>query len=110
MAYKFNIEAVIKLTIDLVLNITIPLIICTDLKSLYNCLVRLSTTQKKRLMVDFMCLRQSYKHREIAEIKWIEGNTNLANSITKSKACDTLKQLIDTNKVNINIIEWVERK
>ena len=57
-----------------------------------------------------MCLRQSYKYREIAEIKWIKGNTNLANSITKLKACDVLKQLIDTNKVNISVIKWVERK
>ena len=44
MAYRFDIGAVIKLTINLVLNTTIPLIIYTDLKSLYNCLVRLSTT------------------------------------------------------------------
>ena len=57
-----------------------------------------------------MCLRQLYKHKEIAKIKWIEENTNLANSITKLKAYNTLKQLIDTNKVNINIIEWVKRK
>ena len=69
MAYKFNIEAIIKLTIDLVLNITISLVIYTDLKSLYNCLARLSTTQEKRLMVDLMCLCQLYKHREIAKIK-----------------------------------------
>ena len=69
MAYRFNIGAVIKLTINLVLNITIPLVICTDLKSLYNCLVRLSTTQEKRLMVDFICLHQLYKYREIAKIK-----------------------------------------
>ena len=61
--------AVIKSTINLVLNTTIPLIICTDLKSLYNCLIRLSTTQEKRLMVDFMCLYQSYKYKEIAKIK-----------------------------------------
>jgi hypothetical protein len=44
MAHGFDIEAVIKLTIDLVLNTTIPLVICTDLKSLYNCLVRLGIT------------------------------------------------------------------
>ena len=69
MAHKFNIKATIKLTINLVLNITIPLIICTDLKSLYNYFVRLSTTQKKRLIVNFMCLHQSYKYREIAKIK-----------------------------------------
>ena len=44
MAHRFNIGAAIKLTINLVLNITIPLVICTDLKFLYNCLVRLSIT------------------------------------------------------------------
>jgi hypothetical protein len=30
--------------------------------------------------------------------------------MTKSKAYNALKQLIDTNKVNISVIEWVERK
>ena len=44
MAHRFDIGAAIKLTIDLVLNTTIPFVICTDLKSLYNCFVRLSTT------------------------------------------------------------------
>ena len=67
-------------------------------------------TQEKRLMVDLMCLRQLYERREIAEIKWIEGNTNPADSMIKSKACNALKQLIDTNKVNISVMEWVERK
>ena len=69
MAHRFNIGAVIKLTINLVLNITIPLVIYTDLKSLYNYFIRLSTTQEKRFMVDFMYLYQLYKRREIAKIK-----------------------------------------
>ena len=69
MAHRFDIGATIKSTIDLVLNTTIPLVICTDLKSLYNYLVRLNTTQEKRLMVDFMYLYQSYKRKEIAKIK-----------------------------------------
>ena len=56
-------------------------------------------------MVNLMYLYQLYKYREIAKIKQIEGNTNLANSITKSKVYNALKQLIDINKVNINIIE-----
>ena len=57
-----------------------------------------------------MCLHQLYKCKEIAKIKWIKRNTNLADFITKSKAYNALKQLINTNKVNISIIEWVERK
>jgi hypothetical protein len=105
IAHGFDIGAVIKLTIDLVLNITISLIIYTDLKSLYNCFVRLSITQEKRLMVDFICLCQLYKCKEIAKIKWIKGNTNPADFITKLKAYNALKQLIDTNKVNISVME-----
>jgi hypothetical protein len=105
MAHGFDIGAVIKLIINLVLNITISLIIYTDLKSLYNCLVRLSTTQKKKLMVNFMCLYQLYKRKEIAKIKEIKGNTNPANFIIKLKVYDVLKQLININKVNISVIE-----
>jgi len=69
MAYGFNIGAVIKLTVNKILNINLPLIICTDLKSLYNCLVRLSTTQEKRLIINVIYLRQAYKRREITEVK-----------------------------------------
>ena len=61
-------------------------------------------------MVNLICLRQLYKRKEIAEIKQIKGNTNLANFITKLKAYNALKQLINTNKVNISVIKWVERK
>ena len=57
-----------------------------------------------------MCLCQSYKYKEIVEIKWIKGNTNPANFIIKLKVYNALKQLINTNKVNISIIEWVEHK
>ena len=91
MAHGFNIGAAIKLTIDLVLNIIILLIICTNLKSLYNYFVRLSTTQEKKLMVNLICLYQLYKYREIAEIKQIKGNTNLANFIIKLKVYNVLK-------------------
>jgi hypothetical protein len=39
----------------------IPLIVCTDSFSLYECLVKLGTTKEKRLMIDIMSLRQSYE-------------------------------------------------
>ena len=50
-----------------------------------------------------MCLRQFYERREIAEIKWIDGNSNPANAMTKSKAYSTLRDLIDTNKISIKV-------
>ncbi|KAI0996097.1 hypothetical protein K3495_g12084, partial [Podosphaera aphanis] len=38
----------------------VPLIICTDSRSLYECLVKLGTTKEKRLMIDVMAIRESY--------------------------------------------------
>jgi hypothetical protein len=110
MAHGFDHGAVIKATIEKILQINLPLILCTDSKSLYECLVKLGTTQEKRLMVDLMCLRQSYERRLITEIKWIDGNSNPADAMTKSKPCQALRDLIDTNKVNLSTIQWVERE
>ncbi len=36
---------------------TAPIIVCTDSFSLYKCLVKLSITKEKRLMIDIMALR-----------------------------------------------------
>ncbi|ELQ32750.1 hypothetical protein OOU_Y34scaffold01053g4 [Pyricularia oryzae Y34] len=52
------------------INLPSPeLVICTDSKSLYECLVRLGTTLEKRLMIDILAIRQSYENREIQEIR-----------------------------------------
>lgn len=109
MAHGFDMGAAIKSTIEKVLQQSLPMIICTDSKSLYDCLVKLGTTQEKRLMVDLMCLRQSYERREIAEIKWIDGGSNPADAMTKGKPCQALKDLIDTNMIKLTVTEWVER-
>ena len=65
----------------------LPLVLYTDLKSLYNCLVKLGTTQEKRLMVNLMCLRQAYEQHKITEVKWINGGNNPADAMTKAKLC-----------------------
>ena len=43
----------------------IPVIVCTDSYSLYECLVKLGTIKEKRLMIDIMAIRQSYERREL---------------------------------------------
>ena len=109
MVHGFDMGASIKATIERILQIDLPLVLCTDSRSLYDCLVKLGTTQEKRLMIDVMCLRQAYERREIAEVKWIDGDSNPADSMTKSKPSNALKLLIDTNKVDLVAQEWVER-
>jgi hypothetical protein len=80
-----------------VLRIDLLLVLCTNSKSLYECLVKLGITQEKRLMIDIMCLRQAYKRREIVKVKWIKGESNLVDAMTKSKSSNAFKRLIDTN-------------
>lgn len=109
MSAGFDMAVSIKATLEAILSLKLPLTVCTDSKSLYECLVKLGTTKEKRLMIDVMCLRQAYEQREIHDIKWIDGNTNPADSMTKSKACPALRNLIDTNKLDIKVTEWVER-
>jgi hypothetical protein len=77
----------------------IPLIVCIDLYSLYDCLVRLSTTQEKRLMINIMALRQSYERRELFEIWWINREDNLADAFTKAKPNTALQRFVNINKL-----------
>jgi hypothetical protein len=69
----------------------------------------LGITSEKRLMIDLMCLRQSYERREITEIRWIDGNINPADAMTKIKPCSALTKLIDTNTIDLKTTAWVER-
>jgi hypothetical protein len=59
-------------------------------------------------MVDLMCLHQAYEQREITEVKWINGGNNPVDAITKAKPCQALRTLINTNKLNLEVTEWVE--
>ena len=59
-------------------------------------------------MIDIICLYQLYKRREIAEVKQIDRNSNFIDTMTKSKPLLALKWLIDTNQIELKIIEWVE--
>jgi hypothetical protein len=69
IVYRFDIAHLIKTILDLILNKDILLVICTNSKSLYNCLVKLGIAYKKRLIIDVICMREAYKQREIAQVK-----------------------------------------
>ncbi len=109
MINDFDVEAIIKSIIEQMLHIFLSLNLLTDSKSLFDCLIKLETTSEKRLMIDLMCLRQSYERREIAKIRWIDENINLADAMTKSKFCNALIKLIDINIIELKITEWIER-
>lgn len=85
------------------------IIVCTDSFSLYECMVKLGTTREKRLMIDIMAIRQSYERRELTEIRWINGNDNPADAMTKSNPSGALQSLVSTNELRIRVDGWVQR-
>jgi hypothetical protein len=87
----------------------IPLVICTNLCFLYEYLMKFGTTQKKRLMIDILALRQFYKRKRIAEICWIHNRDNPADALTKATANSSLKQLVSTNKLVVRMKGYVKR-
>ena len=111
MSLGFDNAAVIKSTIQQILRRPIDLTIYIDSKSLYDCLVRLGTTHEKRLMIDIMCLRQAYERREISQVVQIDRKYNITDAITKEKPGNSLKALIDSNRLDITdgTIGWVDR-
>jgi hypothetical protein len=56
MAHGFNMGALVKSIINKVLEIELLLVIYTDLKLLYKCLIKLGTTREKCLIINIMCL------------------------------------------------------
>ena len=109
MTHAFDSASTIRSTIEQVLGKPVPLVMCTDSKSLYDCLVKLGTTKEKCLMIDLMCLRQSYERQLITEVRWVDGDSNPADSMTKSKPCAALQLLVGKNRLETKISGWVER-
>ncbi len=68
MIHDFDVDSVLKSILIKMLDVIVSLILATNSKFLYDCLVRLSTIVEKRLMIDVMTLRQFYERREITEI------------------------------------------
>ena len=108
MAYAIN--TTIKMVTDQFNFPAIPTIVCTDSYSLYECLVKLGTTKEKRLMIDIMAIRQSYERRELQEIRWINGQDNPADAMTKSAPNKALERFLNNNQLTVRVEGWVERK
>jgi hypothetical protein len=58
---SFNIDITIATTLRMITErlrlLVIPLVICTDSYSLYECLMKLEITKEKRLMINIIALR-----------------------------------------------------
>ena len=107
--YIITYSVIITITIRSTLNIIIDylsllyvlIVIYIDLLSLYKCLVKLSTTKEKRLIINIMALQEAYEQGELKDIRWIDGRDNPADAITKVATNTLIEQLINTNKMEL---------
>jgi len=112
MVHGIDLAIALRSTLDMILeqfSASVPTVVCTDSWSLYECLVKLGTTEEKRLMIDIMAIRESYERRELTEIRWIEGIDNPADAMTKAKPNKALETLVETGEVKIRVVGWVDR-
>ena len=61
-------------------------------------------------MIDIMALRQSYERRELFEIRWINGQDNPADVMTKANLNKALETFVDTNTLRVRVEGWVKRE
>jgi hypothetical protein len=106
----FAIGSTLKIITEQLDLLAIPTIVCTDLYSLYKCLVKLGTTKEKRLMIDIIAIRQLYKRRELFEIRWINGLDNPADAMTKATLNKALETFVNTNQIRVRVEGWVKRE
>jgi hypothetical protein len=66
MAHDVNIAVAIGTTVTKIADrlsvANVPVIVCTDFYSFYECLIKLEITKKKRLMINIIAMRQIYEH------------------------------------------------
>ncbi|KAI1653193.1 hypothetical protein F4813DRAFT_383489 [Daldinia decipiens] len=98
MVQGFDVGYVIHNTINTILSRLslpmIPLVLCTDSFSLYQCLVQMGSTNEKRLMIDLMALRQS---------------CNPADAMTKASPNEAMRTLVEDNQIDLRLEGWVKR-
>jgi hypothetical protein len=68
---------------------------------------KMNKKKRKRFnCVSFVIMR---RFRDEMRFKWIDEDSNPADAMTKSKFCNVLIKFIDSNIIELKIIEWVER-
>ena len=73
ITHRVDITIAIGTTINIIITRLVlpkvPIVVCTDLFSLYECLVKLGTIKEKRLIIDIIALREAYERGELTNIR-----------------------------------------
>lgn len=88
---------------------SVPIAILTDSHSLFNVMVKSTTTTEKRLMIDIEAAREAYARGEVSNVGWVRSEDNLVDGLTKIKKCDALHELLQTGVLSRKVERWITR-
>ncbi len=109
-ADAFDYGFTMKNDLERILGQHIPLQMLTDSKSLFDTMIKCSTTTEKRLMIDISVVREAYTAQEISNVGFVRSPNNPADGMTKAGKCASLTDLITTGKAKFPVESWVLRK
>lgn len=105
----FDCASTLRVTLNDILGLVVPLVIYTDSKSLFGSITALNSTTEKRLLINLYLLSQNYELRELSDIVWIPRLSNLVDVMNTQKDSPTLFNLLQYNKIEVEAKTWVDR-
>ena len=108
-ADAFDFAYVIKHDLEEILGQRVPLQMLTDSRSLFDVIVKNSTTAERRLMIDIKDVRESYEQQLISNVGFVRSADNPADAFTKVKHCDSLHRILSTGNIDLHVEEWISR-
>ena len=110
LADALDICMALKHDLEEMLRQPLPLMLFTDIKSLFDVITKNTVTTETRLMVAVRALRESYERMEIGNVGWIRSEWNPADALTKVRENQVLNKLLDKGVISHPTEQWVIRK
>jgi hypothetical protein len=82
---------------------SVSIVVCTNFLFFYECLMKLGTIKKKRLIINIIAIRQAYVRQKMRNIRWINNRNNLADAMTKETPNHAFKELININRLVLGL-------
>jgi hypothetical protein len=111
LAFSHGFDSAFLLRHDLerVLGQTIPMVMFTDSKALFDILTRNKSSTERRLMVDVAAAREAYHDFVISNVGLIKSEHNPADGLTKVGCNDALLSLLRTHRITHPVQQYVLR-
>jgi hypothetical protein len=109
MAFADTFDAAFSLKSDLasILGKTLPLLILTDRKPLFDVMVCSKYTTEKRLMIEISAAREGFNPHDITNICLISSEENIADSMTKLSSNNALHRILFHHTLDHKILQYV---